>query len=262
MDNIEILRQNYYEAINLLQDEQDIINALPTNDFQNFFPLIIGLIAKLEVELQKLKDELSSSQNEHKQLIRYINEEIEITNKKISICQKKLEEAKKEETTIEEFGKRPIKNIVFATTPSDNVCLENDLKVIPEEFYQEIIDMLEMLENGITENNAIQAHSFNSSHQKLYGCHEVKAFKIRVIYKILSSDTVYILLAKLKKSDNDSRDREEIVVRANNQNHQYELLKEQLKNPQIKDTIIKEHRKILTNIYDYLNKKKRGRNGE
>lgn len=261
MNDIEILRQNYYEAINLLQDEEDIKSALPTNDFQNFFPLITGLITKLELELEKLKAELLASPTENKELISYINEEIEITSKKIIICQKKLEEASKEEKIIEEFDNQIMKNIIFATTPSGNVCLENDLKVIPEEFYQEIIEMLEMLENGIIENNVVQARAFLNN-QKLSGCHEIKAFKVRIIYKILSPDTVYVLLAKLKKSDNDYRDREEIIIRANNQSRQYELLKEQLKNPQTKDVIIKEHQKKLTNIYDYLNKRKRGRNGE
>ena len=34
------LRDSYYESIILLQDEKDIIEALPKPEYQNFFPLI------------------------------------------------------------------------------------------------------------------------------------------------------------------------------------------------------------------------------
>ena len=35
---------------------------------------------------------------------------------------------------------------------------------------------------------------------------EIKEFKIRLFYKILSSDTVYVLMVRMKKSDYDAVD--------------------------------------------------------
>lgn len=263
MDDIEKLRQKYYDAINLLQDEQDIINALPTTDFRNFFPLIAGLITKIETELQKLQDELSASQDEKKEFIEYINEEIEITNKKISICQKLLEKAKKDETIIDEFEKQPIKNIVFATTASGNICFEKDLKAIPEECYQEISEMLNKFSaEVIEEKNPKKEKNISRNNNKLNGIHELKGFQIRIYYKIISSDVVYVFMICEKKNTNSDSFRQDIITRASSQNHQYEFLKKQMENPHINGTIINEHHQILTNIYDYLKKKKRGRNGE
>ena len=262
MDEIETLRQNYFENVIKFKEEKEFIEALPKPDYPDFFSMINGIIMKLKDELAKIKTLLSSSPDETPDFIEYYNDEIKSINHQINICQNLLAQAKKDEAIIEEFAKQPIKNIVFATTTGGNISLEKDLKVIPEEYYQDIIDMLKRIEQGVTENNEVQAHSFNSSHRKLCGCHEVKTFKVRIVYKILSSDTVYVFLAKLKKSDNDSRDRTEIVTRASNQSYEYELLKEQLKNPHIKQKIIDENRKILINLYEYLNQKKRGRNGK
>lgn len=260
MDDIEKLRQNYYEAINLLQDEQAIINALPTPDFRNFFPLIAGLITKLESELQKLQDELTLSKGE---MHEYINEEIELANKKIIICQNLLEQAKKDETIIDEFEKQPIKNIIFATTASGNICFEKDLKAIPEECYQEISEMLNKFSTEvIEEKNPKKEKNISRNNNKLNGIHELKGFQIRIYYKIISSDVVYVFMVCEKKNTNSDSFRQDIITRASSQNHQYEFLKKQMENPHIKGTIINEHHKILTNIYDYLNKKKRGRNGE
>ena len=53
MDKIEELRKQYYESIRLLQNEQDIFNALPQPEYENFFPLIRGIIKMLEDELKE-----------------------------------------------------------------------------------------------------------------------------------------------------------------------------------------------------------------
>ena len=48
MDRIENLRKQYYESIRLLQKEQDILNALPQPEYENFFTLISGVIKMLD----------------------------------------------------------------------------------------------------------------------------------------------------------------------------------------------------------------------
>ncbi len=39
METIEILRNQYYEAIQLLKDEEDIKNAFPNQNLLHFFKL-------------------------------------------------------------------------------------------------------------------------------------------------------------------------------------------------------------------------------
>lgn len=44
METIEILRNQYYEAIQLLKDEEDIKNAFPQSEFTSFFQIMYGLV--------------------------------------------------------------------------------------------------------------------------------------------------------------------------------------------------------------------------
>lgn len=63
METIEILRNQYYEAIQLLQDEKDIKNALPQSEFTSFFQIMYGLIEKLSLVEKELIKELNKIDN-------------------------------------------------------------------------------------------------------------------------------------------------------------------------------------------------------
>ena len=74
MDRIESLRQKYYESIGLLQNKEDIENALPKPEYESFFPLISGLISMLEKELASTREMLQDSSD----MKEYIEEEINL----------------------------------------------------------------------------------------------------------------------------------------------------------------------------------------
>lgn len=54
-EELEKLRDSYYSSIVLLQDEKDILEALPSPEFQNFFPLMEGVISKLVAECREFE---------------------------------------------------------------------------------------------------------------------------------------------------------------------------------------------------------------
>lgn len=56
-DNIENLRKQYFAAILNLQNEQDIIDALPKPEYNSFFPIIYGLMELMEKEILKINKE-------------------------------------------------------------------------------------------------------------------------------------------------------------------------------------------------------------
>ena len=91
------------------------------------------------------------------------------------------------------------------------------------------------------------------------GIHEIKDFKVRMFYKNLAADTVYILMIRMKKSNNDALDRKEIIDRISQRNGQYEKLKLQIKNQQFKEQLISENEKAIADICDYLSNNKRGK---
>ena len=108
MDRIENLRKQYYESIKLLQDEQDILNALPQPEYENFFQLISGIIKMLESELKENQQELENELDP--EMKEYIQDEIKLIQFKINVCsnllQKGLEDEKIEEEALATLKKK------------------------------------------------------------------------------------------------------------------------------------------------------------
>lgn len=256
MDRIEELRQQYYESIKLLQYEEDIIVALPQPEFDNFFPIIKGIIELLEKEIFEVEQELKEISSLESEMLEYIKEELKILLFKKTICITLLEKGQEDKTIEEEAQKTPNKNIIFATTESGNICIENDLKNIPEEYYYEVEDSLRKLQEGFLETNIEKGKQLKSTN-KIVGLHEIIHFKVRVTYRILSNDTIYVLMAKMKKSTWDARDRKETIDRATQRNKQYKRLKKEIKDPIKKEELIQEHKKTLDRLLGHLEHNKR-----
>lgn len=258
METIEILRNQYYEAIQLLQDEKDIKNALPQPEFTSFFQIMYGLIEKLSLVEKELIKELNKIDNQDKEMLEYLKEELELNNFKKSLCEKLIKEARKEEQEEEIAEKGSPKNLIFATTSRGNVYLEEDLKDIPEEYYVEIIECLESLKNGFTESNEVKGKSLKNN-AKLKGLHEIKQFKIRIGYINLNPNLTFVILAKTKKSDNSSQDRGDLINRNSKVGAEFQKLKELIKDENKKTELIEKNQEIENNLIEYLNKNKRGR---
>ena len=56
-DVLNNLRNNYFNAILELNDETDIINSLPEPEYENFFPIVNGLIERLNEKIKVLEEE-------------------------------------------------------------------------------------------------------------------------------------------------------------------------------------------------------------
>ena len=244
-EELDKLRNQYFQAILYLQEKEDIENALPLPDYKNFIPLIVGLIQILEQEIDKnLKIKAKESSED---MLEYINEEILSLQQKKDICNELLKETTKEIEIEKTDDNKENKNIIFASTNADNIYFEKDLKNIPKEYYKSIETCLKYIEKGIQEDNTEKAKSFTNN-AKLIGLHEVKDFQIRVIYKILDPDTVYVMQVKVKKDNNSLQDREEIVTRAQQTDKEYKKIKMDIKDEIKKMKLIEEHKKIKDRI--------------
>lgn len=256
MEKINQLTNEYYKAIRQLQFKEDIIAALPQTIYKRDLILLKDTIDILKNDLVVLKEMLNNTSKCTEQEVQEIKEEIEITQFKIEACNELLKKGIEDKIIEEAAEVTPKKNIIFATTESGNVCIENDLKSFPEEYYHEVEESLQQLVDGFIENNAEKGKQLKNCN-KLSGVHEIIHFKVRVTYKILSSDTVYVLMAKMKKSTWDARDRKEIIDRASQRSKQYERLKKDIKNPIRKEELIQEHKKILDSLLGHLQQNKR-----
>lgn len=77
-----------------------------------------------------------------------------------------------------------------------------------------------------------------TNNKKLFGLYEIKEFNVRLIYRVLSGDMVYVMQARMKKDDNSSQDRKDLINRSRYTNDEYMELKEKVLNPQEKDLLI------------------------
>ena len=252
MNKIDELRNRYYDVIRLLYKKEEILEELPSIEYENFLPLIKGIIELLEKDLSKLKENIKSDE----ELKEYIEEEIDVTLFKIDACHKLIQKYQETKELEENFKETEGKNLIFAKTVYGNICLENDLKFIPEEYYKYIENGLIELQEGSKEDNTVKGRQLTNN-SKLANIHELKFFKIRLMYKILAPNTLYIMMARMKKSDNDCNDRREVINRANQTKKEYEELKEIIKDPIKKEELILEHKEYIEKIIGNINKNKR-----
>lgn len=253
VDNIEQLRENYYTAIKCLQNEKDIIEALPSLEYNSFFLIMTNLIDRLKKEQVDLQSMLQEANEDDMHV--YIEEELKMCMLKISVCDRLYQEGLNIQN-IEQESVYSKKHLIFAKTDTGNIYLEKDLKDISEEYYETVLECLNRIENNYQENNVEKARAFVNN-PKLSGLHEMKEFKIRVIYKILTPDCVYIILSRMKKDNNALIDREAVLNRNKQIEKQYQRLKKDLLDENKKNEIINENELIKENIFNIINNSKR-----
>lgn len=256
--DINILRNRYYSALLLVSCKEDILNSLPQPEFQSFFPIIDGLIEKIESEINEIQL-LINDETLDKEDRLSLKKDLELLCFKKEVCESRKQEALNSvyvEQNALELGVK--KNIIFATSKSGNVFIENDLKDISEEYLGSIVDCLERLLERIEEENVVKGHKMGSNHSKLSGIHEIKEFKVRVYYKILDNDLFYVIMARMKKDDFSRRDREEPVERIKNTSKEFKLLQKEILDENRKRELIEENLVVLERIREYVSENKRG----
>lgn len=250
---IEQLRKQYFNAIILLNDKKDVIEALPQPEYESFFEIIEGIIMMIEKNIKELNDELKNTSKDEFEMIEYLQEELEILNLKKELCEKKQKEAIEQKELDKKADKIPLKNIIYATTEHGNVYIEKDLKAMPEEYYDDVKESIQQIREGfdVDSKNLV-------NNNKLAGLREKNPFKVRVFYRILSNDTAYVMLARMKKGNNDLLDRTEAIVRKKKTETEFNRIKEEIKNLARKEELIAENDLITEKLFTFIKEHRRG----
>lgn len=253
-EELEKLRDSYYSSIVLLQDEKDILEALPSPEFQNFFPLMEGVISKLVAECREF-----SSLGEDADVL----EEVDSLKRKIALCQKRVESVTKQlkDESMESQDSQSKRHLIFAKTAFGSTFLQRDLKDIPREYYDKVQAALETLEYGDFGSNPEKVRQFTNN-KKLFGLYEIKEFKIRLIYRVLSGDMVYVMQTRMKKDDNSMVDKRDLISRSKNTNDEFYELKRRVQNPTDRELLIMENEAIKGDILKMLGEGKKGSKGD
>ena len=253
--SLEELRESYFIAISKLTNEEDIRNSLPLSSSDNFEELINMIISKLDDEISEWEHEdLLAVTNDDKETVK---KELDILNLKKRICLEKIDEFNQNKALEEAYEKTPKKHLIFATSNLGNILFLRDLKDISEEYYNKILELLSKLEYNIYDNNETKDRKL-ANNRNITNIYEKKDFKVRICYRMLTPDTCYVMLAKMKKSNNDLKDRLEIENRKLNTESDYQRVKKLLQDPKSREELINSNEEIKKEIEKYIKENGRG----
>lgn len=227
-----------YQYISKAQSLEGIEELLPKKTEKEFDEIM----EKLIYYLTKEKEELAQIED--------ISAEkfcIEL-DKKIAFCTQYQNSVLSIESEIKE-------NLIFASSNFGNNLIDSDISSIETEKYPIIIKLLERMIYGYKTTDPSQQKKLTNN-QELKDCFEYKGWQIRIIYKRIDENSLYINLIKTKKSTRDKKDTIEIINRIKSTNNEFEDLKEKFKDAETKEKIVQKNREELNSILDKLNGKK------
>lgn len=248
---------NSYAASLLELDIEDILSALPSSSQNGYYEFISNLILYVNNEIksnEELRTESSDSED-----IKFFDSELEKLNKIRTILVSKLDEIRKENGTPDEISKEK-KNLIFLITNAGNPFIERDLKEIPREYKNDLVNLLESLESFGLEDGRFNDQFLKkfTGNDSLKGTFEIKTFKVRLYFMPIDSDSVLVLMAEFKNQTNPKSTHEALSKRVSmNINNSNKLtlvddLKRKLANPEIKAKLIEEHALIKEDLLNKL----------
>lgn len=253
---------NYETSILNLENIEDIIASLPSKNQDNYKDTIERLIMFINNEIESNNELEKESKDEEDKL--FLKSELERLNHVRDVLVDKLSEVYESQTEITNEASK--KNILFLMTNASNPCVEKDIKDIPNEYCDSLIELFDALENfdsreGKYNDIVCKKLTNNVAVKDVF---ELKAFKVRLYFELLDKDTVVVLMATLKKDDNpksitDTLSRRLSMIDANEKRYVplVEQLKAQISDPNVKNKLIEEHSIIKDSIISELKSKVR-----
>ncbi len=255
-DKLDALKNQYYKSVIALDtdNDNDMYAILPHPSSPYFKGIIRGVLELLHLELSEYRELL---QDEEDDLVRdSIIEEISRLQRKLRICEEMLEMTYviEEESTLESEDVQQ-STLVFGKLPSGNIAFLNDLKRnVDEHYYPDVLKLLDQLETGELVTNPEKNKYLSSINKKLAGLLEAKEYQLRLIYKYLPNNMIYVCMIRVKKDTFVTKDKQEPIDRAEILAKDYSIVVKRIKDNDRLDELIIESQAELQNIRTFLNK--------
>ena len=246
---------NSYITSLLELDIEDIESSLPSSKEDGYMDFLKNAISYINKEI-KSNEELKSESTDLED-ISFIEKEIEKLEKVRLLLAEKLEITLDNNITI------PVSNkhLIFLMTNASNPCIEKDLKDIPKEYAESLLDLFYRLES-FGEDSA----NFNdilckklTGNKEFKDVFEMKNFKVRLFFMQLDKDTVLVIMAKIKNQNTstylDDALSSRLSIKYSSNETMIDKLKRDILNSELKDQMIIEHEKIKESILDKLKEK-------
>jgi len=259
--SLDELKKEYAKLVDVTP-VAELKEILPGFKYKYFKEILEYLKSHLEEEIIDWQKSLNNLDKESQDAIdaKGIIKELE---NKISLIQTILDESVKIDNapvvSLDEFEK-VTHHLIFAKLLSRNIAVLKDLKDIANEYYKTINDLFDAL---ITrELQECDFKYIGSNNDVLNGIYEVRKDEIRIIFRIIDKNTLYIEKIKVKKNDNDKNEHNVIISRDRNVSDDFKNVSIDFKDPTKKSEIIKKNDAILVEICDILDGKINEKKGE
>ena len=172
--------------------EENIYEMLPSERDYDYEKIILRVILEFKKEINDINEiVVDEYETMSKEDLEEFSKEIKGFQKCIELLKNVLKEEKSEDADDD------IDNtIIFIPTTSGNPRLLDDIKSIPEDSYEEFLELFLSIKDGSFKGDK----RFQMNH-KLIGLREVKGSQLRITYVKLGKNTYGILNAFMKKVD-------------------------------------------------------------
>lgn len=240
---------NYASALLSLDTMKEIEESLPKDSQSGYLEFMNELLAYIEEEIST-NIEVRVSINDDAD-IEYLDSEIEKLEKVKNIVQNKI-------NSIEQIPSSNL-NIIFLNSEAGNPFIFRDLKSIPEEYYDSLLELFEGLKHIDFSLGVSDARLKNySANNDLRNVLEYKIFKLRLFFRMLSDNTILLMQASYKTQTNPKLIKETLESRNTLANKYIDKLKSDLNDPEKSLQLIEENSKIEEEFLQYLKANKRG----
>lgn len=195
---------------------EHVVNLLPLPNYKDYYKIKNDLLDLLEDRYFSMVSYAEGFDDEYKENIvdsaNYIEYQINLFNDYF--------ESLELDGAIENDANQKERKLIFAKTKSGNIFINNDLKDIPREYKDNVLKLLEKLKNGYDFKGVNKTRVYTNNGD-LNGVIEIKAFKVRLVYQIVSENYCLVTQVIFKKSQNDKRYRNAIASRYHECQEQY-----------------------------------------
>lgn len=180
-----------FKSLNGRVTEESLDEVLPSRSNYNYKDIILRLILELAKDIKDINEIITEESGtltvEELEVYKY---EVISINKTISMLRGRLKENTSTSTKVDKENK-----LVFTPTPTGNIRVFDELKYVPEEYYEGFLGLFKSIKDGSFKN----VRRFENNN-KLAGLIEVKDFQIRVAFQRLTKDTYAVVSMFVKKT--------------------------------------------------------------
>lgn len=232
----------YIQRVKNCDDLSLLEGLLPDKKDEDYYEIIYSLIIKLYEEVYEIKKSLYQERNTiDLDTSKYFKNEIDKSLIKIEYIKELMKSDTKNVVT-----EKSENNLIFLKTNYGNVCVFNDLKDIPTEYYEQFHELLESICNGTFKNFKTFANN-----GQLKGMSEVKGDGTRIIFDRINNNTYVIIYMFMKRTDKNASYHASLQNRNDLYKQNYDEMRDLLQN---NDQYLEENRSIKEKLYNILTK--------